>query len=245
MGYRLQALIRKEWEEAFKNKMVLIGIVILPLFFLGFAVFMLLQAKGLPAEAPPEARFILLNQTMFYFLLLPLIIPLSIAVYAVVGEKEQGTIEPLLATPLTDLEFFAGKVLAAALPGILLSWLFFGIFMGIAALLGLLAPEVLRVVLSPTWLMAISLLSPLVAVFTVTVSMLISSKVNDTRAAYQLSSFAVLPVVIPIFVYGLRSALLSLKMIALEAALVLVLDILLLILAAKLFRREQILVRWK
>ena len=202
MGYRLRVLIRKEWEEALKNRMVLIGIVILPLFFLGFAVFMLLQAKGLPAEAPPGARF-------------------------------------------TDLEFFAGKVLAAALPGIVLSWLFFGLFLAVAAALGLLAPEVLQVVLSPTWLIAILILAPLVAVFTVTVSMLISSKVSDTRAAYQLSSFAVLPVVIPIFVYGLKSALLSLRMIVLEAGLVLVLDVLLIILAAKLFRREQILVRWK
>ncbi|MFQ6117891.1 MAG: ABC transporter permease subunit [Candidatus Bipolaricaulia bacterium] len=243
MNYRLRALIHKEWEEAFKNKMVLIGIIILPLIFLGFAIFMLVQAGNLPPDAPPETRFILLNQTMFYFLLLPLIIPLSIAVYAIVGEKEQKSLEPLLATPLTDLELFAGKVLAAALPGVAISWLFFGIFLGIAGYF--VTPELLGAVLSPPWLLAIFLLSPLVAIFTVTVSMAVSSRMSDTRAAYQLSSFAVLPIIIPIFVFGLRKGLLSLGMIGMEAGIVALVDIGMLILAARLFQREQILVRWK
>jgi ABC-2 type transport system permease protein len=243
MNYRLRALMRKEWQEAFKNKMVLFGITLLPLIFLGFAVFMLLQAKGLPPEAPPETKFILINQTMFYFILLPLIIPLSIAVYAVTGEKEQKSLEPLLATPLTDLELFAGKVLAAAIPGVVISWLFFGLFLGIASLL--VTPDLVLTVLAPPWLVAIFLLSPLVAIFTVTVSMLISSRMSDTRAAYQLSSFAVLPVVIPIFIFGLREALLSLGLIALEAGIVAIVDAGTVLLAAKLFQREQILVRWK
>lgn len=243
MSYRLRALIRKEWEEAFRNKMVLLGITLLPLFFLGFAIYMLVQARGLPPEAPPEAKFILLNQVMFYFLLLPLIIPLSIAVYAIVGEKEQKSLEPLLATPLTDLELFAGKVLAAVLPGIALSWWFFGVFLGIASYL--VGPELTGTVLSPPWLLAIFLLSPLVAIFTVTVSMAISSRMTDTRAAYQLSSFAVLPVVIPIFIFGLREALLSLRLIVIETAIVALVDVGLLFLAARLFQREQILVRWK
>jgi ABC-2 type transport system permease protein len=243
MNYRLRALMRKEWQEAFKNKMVLFGITLLPLIFLGFAVFMLLQAKGLPLEAPPETKFILINQTMFYFILLPLIIPLSIAVYAVTGEKEQKSLEPLLATPLTDLELFAGKVLAAAIPGVVISWLFFGLFLGIASLL--VTPDLVLTVLAPPWLVAIFLLSPLVAIFTVTVSMLISSRMSDTRAAYQLSSFAVLPVVIPIFIFGLREALLSLGLIALEAGIVAIVDAGTVLLAAKLFQREQILVRWK
>jgi ABC-2 type transport system permease protein len=243
MNYRLRALMKKEWQEAFKNKMVLFGITLLPLIFLGFAVFMLLQAKGLPPEAPPETKFILINQTMFYFILLPLIIPLSIAVYAVTGEKEQKSLEPLLATPLTDLELFAGKVLAAAIPGVVISWLFFGLFLGIASLLVTL--DLVLTVLAPPWLVAIFLLSPLVAIFTVTVSMLISSRMSDTRAAYQLSSFAVLPVVIPIFIFGLREALLSLGLIALEAGIVAIVDVGTVLLAAKLFQREQILVRWK
>jgi len=243
MSHRLRALIRKEWEEAFKNRMVLIGIIVLPLFFLGFATFMLVQAGNLPPDVPPETRFIPLNQTIFYFLLLPLIIPLSIAVYAIVGEKEQRSLEPLLATPLTDLELFAGKVLAATLPGVVISWLFFGAFLGIANFI--VTSKLVGAVLSPPWLLAIFLLSPLVAVFTVTVSMAISSRMSDTRAAYQLSSFAVLPVVIPIFIYGLKSGLLRAGMIALEAGIVAVVDIAMLILAAKWFRREQILVRWK
>ncbi|MCR4404740.1 MAG: ABC transporter permease subunit [Candidatus Acetothermia bacterium] len=243
MNYRLRALMKKEWQEAFKNKMVLFGITLLPLIFLGFAAFMLLQAKGLPPEAPPETKFILINQTMFYFILLPLIIPLSIAVYAVTGEKEQKSLEPLLATPLTDLELFAGKVLAAAIPGVVISWLFFGLFLGVASLL--VTPDLVLTVLAPPWLLAIFLLSPLVAIFTVTVSMLISSRMSDTRAAYQLSSFAVLPVVIPIFIFGLKEALLSLGLIALEAGIVALVDLGTVILAAKLFQREQILVRWK
>lgn len=239
MKERVVALIKKEWEEALKNKMVIIGVVVLPLFFLGFSVFMLIQTE----KAPLEAKFILLNQTMFYFMLMPMIIPLAIAVYAIVGEKDQKSMEPLLATPLTDIELFLGKVLASIVPSLIVTWLAFGVFLAISAYL--VPPEVVASVLSSTWLVAIFLLAPLISIFSVTVSMAISSRVSDTRAAYQLSSFAVLPLIIPIIIFSLRETLISLKLIFLEALIIAIIDVGMLYLSTKIFQREQILTRWK
>ena len=61
----------------------------------------------------PIEQIILFNTALMYFLLLPAIIPLAIAVYSIVGEKEQTTLEPLLATPVSDVELFLGKALAS------------------------------------------------------------------------------------------------------------------------------------
>lgn len=237
---RLISLIKKEWEEGVQNKMVLLGVVVLPLFFTGFSVYFLYQYKQ---AGDPISQIILLNQTMFYFLLLPVIIPLAIAVYAIVGEKDQGSLEPLLATPLTDFELFLGKALASVIPALLITWISFGLFVGIAALL--VSSETLPAVLTLPWLLVIFALSPLISIFSVTVTMAISSRVNDTRAAYQLSSFALLPILVPLIFYSTRKALISLSVIGLEAGIVLVVDIGMLYLGIKIFKREEILTRWR
>ncbi|MGD9840888.1 MAG: hypothetical protein AB7U87_04215, partial [Candidatus Bipolaricaulis sp.] len=83
---RLRALMVKEWEELAKIKMVLYGALFLPLFMGGLAGFMVWQGQGLP----PEAQATLFNTALMYFLILPVMIPVTLAVYSIVGEKEQG-----------------------------------------------------------------------------------------------------------------------------------------------------------
>lgn len=235
---RLRTLLIKEWEEARRIRMVIYGVVFLPLFMLGLAVLMAWQARDLPADA----QAVMLNTSLLYFVILPIMIPLSIAVYAIVGEKEQGTLEPLLATPLTETELFMGKGLAAVIPALVITWLTYGAFLAITwALLGAVPDGVL----TAAWLASIFLLSPLLAAFAVLVTVLVSSRTTDPRAAYQFSSLALLPALVPLIVYSTQLTAVSLTLVAVEAAVLIALNAITLYVAVRLFRRESILTRWR
>ncbi|MBC7092827.1 ABC transporter permease subunit [Candidatus Bipolaricaulota bacterium] len=235
---RLKVLVRKEWEELFKIKMVIYGSVFMPLLMGGFAGFMVWQGRGLPSGAQAA----LFNTALMYFLILPVMIPVTLAVYSVVGEKEQGTLEPLLATPLADWEIFVGKALVAVVPALALTWGVFLLFLvATHVMLGGIPPGLV----SLPWLLSIFVLSPLLALFGVLVSMLISSRTSDPRAAYQFSGLAVVPSLIPLIVYSARLTAVNLLLVALEGGILVLLNLGLLYVAVKLFRREEILTRWK
>ena len=237
--HRIRIIIIKEWRESLRNKMILFGAIFLPLFMVGFATYMVYQGRGLD-DLPTQV--ILFNTALMYFLLLPAIVPLAIAVYSIVGEKEQSSLEPLLATPISDLELFLGKALASVIPALVLNWASFGVFLAAAsALLGGLPPHVL----TPPWLAAIFGLSPLLALFSVGVTMLVSSRASDARAAYQFSSFAILPAIVPLIVYGSKKTLVSLFLVGVEGLVLVAASIIVLYFAIGVFSREQILTRWK
>lgn len=235
---RLRTLMVKEWEELAKIKMVLYGALFLPLLMGGLAGFMVWQGQGLP----PEVQATLFNTALMYFLILPVMIPVTLAVYSIVGEKEQGTLEPLLATPLTDWEIFVGKALVAVLPSVGLTW---GVFLLFLAAAHIMLGGIPAGVLSVPWLVSIFALSPLLAVFGVLVSMLVSSRTSDPRAAYQFSGLAVIPTLVPLIVYSVQMTAVNLCLVILEGGILVVLNAVLLYLAVKLFRREEILTRWK
>ncbi len=236
---RISVILLKEWSEARRNKMILFGAVFLPLFMVGAALAMVYQGKGVENPAVQAALF---NTALMYFLILPAVIPLAIAVYSIVGEKEQGSLEPLLATPVTDLELFLGKALASVIPALVMTWVGFGLFLGVARIL---VGEIPAHVLTPPWIAAVFGLSPLLALFSVGVTMLVSSRATDVRAAYQFSSFAVLPPIIPLITWTTRKTLVSLGLVGIEGAGLLFLSIIVLYFAIKVFQREQILTRWK
>ena len=236
---RISVLLMKEWKESARNKMILFGAIFLPLFMVGAAVVMVYQGRAIEAEG---ARIALFNTALMYFLVLPTIIPLAIAAYSIIGEKEQGSLEPLLATPISDTQLFLAKALASVLPALVLTWLSFGIFVGASALLvGGLPAQVLT---SP-WIAAIFGLTPLLSLFSVGVTLLVSSRATDARAAYQVSSFAVLPAIVPLIIYSTRKTLVSLFLVGLEAVILVAASALVLYLAVRVFNREQILTRWK
>jgi ABC-2 type transport system permease protein len=235
---RLKVLLVKEWRESMRNKMVLFGVIFLPVILVGTSVFMITSAQG----GDPIEQIILFNTALMYFLLLPAIIPLAIAVYSIVGEKEQTTLEPLLATPISDLELFLGKALASVIPGLMVNWISFGVFL---ALIRVLVGSVPFQLLTLPWLASIFGLAPLLALFSVAVTMIVSSRASDARAAYQFSSLAILPGLIPLIIYSTQKTLVDMNLIILEGGLLIIADIAILYFAIKLFRREQILTRWK
>ncbi len=237
--HRLSVLLKKEWRESLRNRMVLFGVVFLPVVFIGISVFMLSTGAS---QNDSVAQVVLFNTSLMYFMILPAIIPLAIAVYSIVGEKEQTTLEPLLATPITDTELFLGKALASVIPAVLVNWISFGVFLlAVRLLVGAFLVETL----TTPWLVSIFGLSPLLALFSVGVTMIVSSRASDARAAYQFSSLAILPGMIPLIIYSSMKTLVDLRLILLEAGLLVVAGVAVLWVAIRLFRREQILTRWK
>ncbi len=61
-----------------------------------------------------EASFVASPLTLFYMTLAPLVTGSGIAIVAFAGEREQHTLETLLATPLSDRAIFLGKLAANA-----------------------------------------------------------------------------------------------------------------------------------
>ena len=72
--------------------------------------------------------------SMLYMLLVPAFLPSTLSAYSVVGEREQGTLEPVLITPIRREELLVGKALAAPVPTLVLAYAVFGIFLAAVAL---------------------------------------------------------------------------------------------------------------
>ena len=72
-------------------------------------------AGGIPATALPGV----IDAFLFFFIIGAVSLPVGIASYSIVGEKVEKSLEPLLATPVTDGEILLGKSIAAFLPSLL------------------------------------------------------------------------------------------------------------------------------
>ncbi|HPT24766.1 MAG TPA: ABC transporter permease subunit, partial [Anaerolineaceae bacterium] len=130
----IRTIIDKEWAEVFKNRTVLLAMLLMPLLFTALPLVMLsvtgstgmegvsAESAGLPAtfvkltcqgvNAGDCMQMYLVNEFLILFMLLPIMIPITISAYSIVGEKTTRSLEPLLATPVTTVELLAGKCLA-------------------------------------------------------------------------------------------------------------------------------------
>lgn len=261
---KIRTVIGKEWSEVFRNRFVLFAVAFLPLLFTAMPLITLygMRASGdldptVPFDGPPQfvrfceglqggecVQYFLISQFMLLFMMLPLIIPITIASYSIVGEKATRTLEPVLATPITTLELLAGKALAAVIPGLLASWVAFAIF-AVGTWILTENPAVSAKLWDPLWMLAVFVVGPLLAVAGVSVAVMVSSRVNDPRVAEQLSMLVLLPLV-GVFIGQVTGFIFINEQIILWMALgLLVVDVGLLFFATQLFERETILTRWK
>ena len=257
---KVRAIVEKELADARKNKMIAISMALIPILLvaltLGTSFFMLRSDSGLDADdagmIPPElgdydpvhAFLIMMNdQYMFYFLLIPMMMPVFIAAYSIVGEKETRSLEPLLATPITVGELLLGKSIAAVAPAVILSWLSYAVL--VAGGYFIMPEPVFQALVRPVWIVGMALLSPLLAMLSVFSGMIVSSRLNDPRAAQQVTGIFVVPIIGLSLLVMAGKILVSIQMVMLAAVALLALDIVMLFFAVKLFQRETILTRWK
>ena len=144
---RVRAIIRKELREYRHNGNIVAGMIILPLIF---CVQPLIQVFAVPATESPVLAH---EHSLLYLLGIPAIVPAVIAAYAVVGERQQGTLEPVLTTPVRRAEFLLGKALAVLAPSVAVAYAVYGLFLCCFALCAHpgLAPALLRWQGSPLW----------------------------------------------------------------------------------------------
>ena len=92
---------------------------------------------------------------------IPALVPALLAAYSIVGERQQGTLEPVLITPITREELVLGKALAVFVPSVVVAYLVFGICIALVALFG--APGVGSAFIRPSDVLAQVIFTPLIA----------------------------------------------------------------------------------
>ena len=252
---KVWVILRKEFLDMVQQRTLLFTILLPPLLFVLIPLFYLqLGGNGSRASAlhVPSLQGLTVHEytqaligTTFsnIYILLAMIVPSTIAAYSIIGEKSSHTLEPLLATPVRRWQLLAGKILAALLPAVLLTWVSGGLF--IAELAIFTDANVVSHVVTQGWLILFIAGTPLLGLIAVSVMTAISSRVNDTRTAQQLSIWAVVPIIA--IVLGELSGQFELTgLVAVVTTLILIpVAILLTWGAAQLFQREAILTRWK
>ena len=232
---RIGAVIRKELTEFRRNRFILVTAAILPIVFLVSPTAQILAIKSTALSTVLQKR---VETGLFLPLLIPVFVPAILSAYAVVGEREQETLEPVLTTPVTRVEFLLGKAAAIFLPAVGVSYLMFGVFVAITQFAA--ASAVATAVLHAPQLPAELVFIPLLAAWTIWVGLAISARASDTRVAQQLSILASLP---PVAVAALMSFQVISPTFAVAAALaggLLVIDGLACFAVARLFDRERL-----
>jgi hypothetical protein len=125
---RVGAILRKELRDYRRNRYMLVTMAIIPVIFLVQPVAYVLS---LPASASVPLSH---KDQLLYMLGIPALVPALIAASSVVTERAQGTLEPVLTTPVRREEFLLAKALAPLLPSVAVSYLVYGLFVVIIEL---------------------------------------------------------------------------------------------------------------
>jgi ABC-type Na+ efflux pump permease subunit len=173
------------------------------------------------------------------FMTMPILTASVIAADSFAGEKERKTSEALLATPVSSSELLLGKVLASFIPTTLLTVFVFAIY---GTVINTIVYGTFQVYILPTlpWIMML-MASPFLAIATIGLVVLISAHVRGTKEAQQISTILVLPILIIPFISVLGIADLSVTFFTALIAVLFVIDLVIMYISAKTFRKEGIL----
>ncbi len=180
-------VMRRELRDQLRDWRVLTPIIILTLFF---PLLMNASARRAVDFVNQYGAELIAERMVPFFVLIvgffPITVGLVVALEAFVGEKERGTIEPLLSSPLEDWQLYAGKFLAGlSLP---LGAAFLDVF------IYLLTLWLRNFSLPPWWMLAYALvLTAMEAVTLVSAAMFISTQSATVRGANLLASFIIIP----------------------------------------------------
>jgi ABC-type Na+ efflux pump permease subunit len=185
---RVGSVVHKEVREFRRNRFVIGTMAVLPLVFLITPMITIFRTPESASASQVRAAFGVISLLM---LIVPVVLPPVIAAYSVVGEREQGTLEPVLTTPVRASELLLGKAVATFLPSVGLAY---AIYLVILISIRLGAADVVSDVAFHTpQLLAQLLFIPLLALWSIWVGIGISSRATDVRVAQQLATLASLP----------------------------------------------------
>ena len=180
-------ITRREVRDQFRDWRIVGPVLIMALLFpflayYGAGEFIdLAQSNGAQIGRQQVFPFFLMIVGFF-----PLSVSLVIALESFVGEKERHSFDPLLSSPLSDLQLFLGKLLAALVVPLLASYLGMAVFL-------------LTVYSQGTWwfdwvfLLQIYTLATVNGLVMISGAVVISTQATSMRAANLLSAFIILP----------------------------------------------------
>jgi ABC-type transport system involved in multi-copper enzyme maturation permease subunit len=185
---RIRAVYRKELREYRRKGSIVWGMAILPLIFL---IQPLVATFNEPAAAASQLAG---HHELLYLLAIPALVPATLAAYAVVGERQQGTLEPVLATPVRREEFLLAKALAVLVPSVAISYAVYVFYLVLVELFA--QPGVASALVQWPDLLAQLIFTPLLAGWSIWLGMAISTRASEVRVAQQLGILANLPSVV-------------------------------------------------
>lgn len=254
-------ILRREWSETVRNRLLMSTILIPPILLtvapLGLAG--LVGSRALPpefahqilAQRPEWSSFtsdelagaFAVQQFLVFFLLMPAYIPLSIATFSIIGEKQSRSLEPVLAAPIRTSELLAGKAVAALVPGVVAGWATYITFVALASIV--YGPRLFGVVTDPAWLAGVFLLGPAVGLGSVVAGVIVSARVNDPRAAQQIGGVVIVPIIALVIAQASGTILVGPLGYVLLTVAVLIVALVGLRIGVRLFDREAILTKWR
>jgi len=266
---RIINILLKEWQMLLTDLSTSMLVLVVPFIVVGQSILYIWLAANFGAEkmlstsifqtaidkiiqaAPAVAllsgsdriHVLLLTQFNFFLLLIPTMIAVSMATFSIVEEKQTGSLEALLATPVRTWELLLGKALAGAVPALIMTWVSAGDFLLIVWGIGW--GGALAYVINATWFLNLFFVTPAIAMLSFILGVIGSSKAKDAKSAQNMIIFIVFPVLALIAIQVTGVVWFTPLFTFILGAAVLLLDILMLRLAVRLFNRESILVQWR
>ncbi len=206
------AIVRKDLKEVFSSIAIYGPMIFIPLFFafalplftsyiskyagpqLASKLIGVLVSSAGPVGSLYFVSFFSVNVLGPVFLTMPIITASVIAADSFAGEKERKTAESLLTTPITDGEVLLGKILASFIPALLLTLLVFAVY---GSMTDYITSTQFGVLLFPdvSWYLML-LNAPLLALTTIGLVVIVSSKAKGIKEAQQISTLLILPILI-------------------------------------------------
>jgi ABC-type transport system involved in multi-copper enzyme maturation permease subunit len=181
---RVRAIVRKEFRDYRRHASIVWAMAIFPLIFL-------IQPLAIVFVAPVSSDALGQDHLLLYMLAIPVLAPAMLAGFTVAGERQQGTLEPVLTTPVRREEFLLGKAIAVLAPSVAIAYAVFAVFVAFVVIVA--QPTVASALLRAPDIAVQVVFTPLFAAWSTWVGISISTRSSDVRVAQQLSLLANLP----------------------------------------------------
>jgi ABC-2 type transport system permease protein len=269
-GKLIFTLAKKDWMEVRQNPSAWMPMLVIPLIFMViFPLGMILAFTFIPNASnvmmdpqmeaffkqmppamlqpvaglnPTQTMLVLMLGYFFapFFLIIPLMFSTVIASESFAGEYERKTIESLLYTAATDAELFLGKVVAALIPSISITFISFLLYTLVVNIAGF---SLMGRIWFPlvNWWPLIFWVAPALALAGVSATVLISARVRTFMGTYQASASTVV-LVLALLVGQVTGVLYLSVLVGLAlGALIWILGAVLTVYAVRTFNRQSLL----
>ena len=215
---KVMIIFWKEYDDVIKSKYILFTLIFLPFFMIVILPLttylpILLDPSSLSASDFPSLlsiKFtdnwdslslagkyfvIFVEFNWLYFFIVPIMLPSVIASDSFTGERDRGTVEGLLAAPITDAELYFGKIATSFIPTVIVTWFFSIPYIFIT---NIFSRQIIGYNYLPNlrFILIVVFILPITVLITVNLMIWVSTRTSTTRDAQQLGGLILIPFMI-------------------------------------------------